>query len=84
MLQSVNIQLPDEIFHLLDELSSKGDRSSIVTAAIQHYVQFLQKENLREEVKLGAIERSDRDRQLTEDWFTLEEEIRQDQVACIR
>lgn len=69
MLQSVNIQLPDEIFHLLDELSSKGDRSSIVTAAIQHYVQFLQKENLREEVKLGAIERSNRDRSIAEDWF---------------
>jgi CopG family transcriptional regulator / antitoxin EndoAI len=81
MLQSVNIQLPDEIFHLLDELSSKGDRSSIVTAAIQHYVQFLQKENLREEVKLGAIERSDRDRQLTEDWFALEEEVCQNQAA---
>jgi CopG family transcriptional regulator / antitoxin EndoAI len=81
MLQSVNIQLPDEIFHLLDELSSKGDRSSIVTAAIQHYVQFLQKENLREEVKLGAIERSDRDRQLTEDWFALEEEVCRNQAA---
>jgi CopG family transcriptional regulator / antitoxin EndoAI len=81
MLQSVNIQLPDEIFHLLDELSSKGDRSSILTAAIQHYVQFFQKENLREEVKLGAIERSDRDRQLTEDWFALEEEVCQNQAA---
>jgi CopG family transcriptional regulator / antitoxin EndoAI len=81
MLQSVNIQLSDEIFYLLDELSPSGDRSSVVTAAIQHYVQFLQKENLREQVKAGAIERSDRDRQLTEDWFTLEEEICQDQVA---
>jgi CopG family transcriptional regulator / antitoxin EndoAI len=81
MLQSVNIQLSDEIFYLLDELSPLGDRSSVVTAAIQHYVQFLQKENLREQVKAGAIERSDRDRQLTEDWFTLEEEICQDQVA---
>jgi CopG family transcriptional regulator / antitoxin EndoAI len=81
MLQSVNIQLPDEIFHLLDELSSKGDRSSVVTAAIQHYVQFLQKESLREQVKAGAIERSDRDRQLTEDWFALEEEVCQNQAA---
>jgi CopG family transcriptional regulator / antitoxin EndoAI len=81
MLQSVNIQLPDEIFHLLDELSSKGDRSSVVTAAIQHYVQFLQKESLREQVKAGAIERSDRDRQLTEDWFALEEEVCPNQAA---
>jgi CopG family transcriptional regulator / antitoxin EndoAI len=81
MLQSVNIQLSDEIFYLIDELSPNGDRSSVVTAAIQHYVQFLQKENLREQVKAGAIERSDRDRQMTEDWFTLEEEICQDQVA---
>jgi CopG family transcriptional regulator / antitoxin EndoAI len=81
MLQSVNIQLPDEIFYLLDQLSPNGDRSTVVTAAIQHYVQFLQKENLREQVKAGAIDRSNRDRQLTEDWFVLEEEICQDQVA---
>jgi CopG family transcriptional regulator / antitoxin EndoAI len=81
MLQSVNIQLSDEIFYLIDELSPNGDRSAVVTAAIQHYVQFLQKESLREQVKAGAIERSDRDRQITEDWFTLEEEICQDQVA---
>jgi predicted transcriptional regulator len=41
MLQSFNIELPDETVNLLDELSPNGDRPAMVAAAIQHYVKFL-------------------------------------------
>jgi predicted transcriptional regulator len=69
MLQSFNIELPDETVNLLDELSPDGDRPAMVAAAIQHYVKFLQAESLREQVKSGVIERGDRDRQIAEEWF---------------
>jgi metal-responsive CopG/Arc/MetJ family transcriptional regulator len=69
MLQSVNIQLPDETLNLLDELSPDGDRPALVAAAIQHYVKFLQKESLSEQVKAGAIERAKRDQHLAEEWL---------------
>jgi CopG family transcriptional regulator / antitoxin EndoAI len=81
MLQSFNIELPDETLNLLDELSPDGDRPAIVAAAIQHYVKFLQTESLREQVKAGAIERAERDRQMAEEWFPLEEEICHDPIA---
>jgi CopG family transcriptional regulator / antitoxin EndoAI len=70
MLQSLNIQLPNETLDLLDQLSPNGDRPAMAAAAIQHYVKFLQTESLREQVKAGAIERADRDRQMAEEWFS--------------
>jgi CopG family transcriptional regulator / antitoxin EndoAI len=81
MLQSFNIQLPGETLDLLDQLSPNIDRPALVAAAIQHYVKFLQTESLREQLKAGAIERADRDRQMAEEWFPLEEEICHDPTA---
>jgi CopG family transcriptional regulator / antitoxin EndoAI len=69
MLQSINIQLPDETLDLLDELSPDGDRPAMVAAAIHHYVKFLQTESLCEQVKAGAIERAQRDQHLAEEWL---------------
>jgi CopG family transcriptional regulator / antitoxin EndoAI len=81
MLQSFNIQLPDETLDLLDQLSPNGDRPALVAAAIQHYVKFLQTESLREQVKAGAIERAERDRHLADEWFSLEGEVCHDPGA---
>jgi len=61
MLQSVNIQLPDNIVLILDELSENGDssedklsqRSTLITVALQYYSQFLQKNELRDRIKAG-------------------------------
>ena len=86
MLQSVNIQLPDNIVLILDELSENGDssedklgqRSTLITVALQHYSQFLQKNELRERIKAGAINRGERDRPLSEEWFSLEEKVCQE------
>ena len=61
MLQSVNIQLPDNIVLILDELPENGDssedklsqRSTLITLALQHYSQFLQKTNYAIGLKQG-------------------------------
>jgi metal-responsive CopG/Arc/MetJ family transcriptional regulator len=83
MLQPVSIELPDHLVKILDEFSLKGDspaekihqRSALIATALQYYTEILQKDNLHEQIKLGAINRSDRDLQLAEDWFHLEEEL---------
>ncbi|MHC5771004.1 MAG: hypothetical protein ACYTXI_36600 [Nostoc sp.] len=45
-----------------------------IDAAIQAYITQIQTEKLRQQLKEGAIRRAGRDRQLTDDWFALEEE----------
>ncbi len=67
MLQSVNLQLSDEIVKMLDELSERGDRSTLIAIALQHYSQLIQKTDLREQIKAGAIHRATRDQQLVEE-----------------
>jgi CopG family transcriptional regulator / antitoxin EndoAI len=81
MLQVVNVELPGNVVKMLDDISPGFDRATVLTAAIEHYTQFLQKENLREQIKAGAINRAERDRQLSEEWFSLEEEACHDLIG---
>jgi metal-responsive CopG/Arc/MetJ family transcriptional regulator len=61
MLQSrmahhrINITLPTETLHQLDELVTKGNRSSFIHIAIQSYIAHIQKQELRQQLKAGAI-----------------------------
>ena len=89
MLQSVNIQIPDTIVQMLDELAERDNssedrvsqRSTLITVALQHYSEFLQKNELRDRIKAGAMYHAERDRQLSEEWFALEEEVCQDNLG---
>ena len=49
--------------------------------ALQHYSQFLQKNELRDRIKAGAIHHAERDRQLSETWFALEDELCHDLIG---
>jgi CopG family transcriptional regulator / antitoxin EndoAI len=71
MLQVVNVELPGNVVKMLDDISPGFDRATVLTAAIEHYTQFLKKENLSEQIKAGAINRAERDRQLSEEWLLL-------------
>jgi CopG family transcriptional regulator / antitoxin EndoAI len=70
----INITLPRETLQELDKFVPKGDRSRFIQAAIQAYLTQIQTEKLRQQLKEGAIRRAERDRQLADDWFSLEEE----------
>jgi CopG family transcriptional regulator/antitoxin EndoAI len=70
----INITLPTETLQKLDRFVSKGERSHFIDTAIQAYLSQIQKEKLQQQLKEGAIRRADRDRQLADDWFALEEE----------
>lgn len=74
MYQRINVTLPSETLKQLDEYAPKGDRSRFIDEAIQHYINQIQKQKLREQLQLGSILRAERDRALAEDWFVIEEE----------
>lgn len=72
--QRINITLPTKTLQALDQYVPKGDRSQFIHTAIQAYLTQIQKEKLRQQIREGAIRRAERDRQLVDDWFGLEEE----------
>lgn len=74
MYQRINVTLPSETLKQLDEYAPKGDRSRFIHEAIQHYINQIQKQKLREQLQEGSILRAERDRTLAEDWFVIEEE----------
>jgi len=75
MYQRINVTLPSETLKQLDEYAPKGDRSRFIHEAIQHYINQIQKEKLRQQLQEGSIRRAERDRNLAEDWFVIEEEV---------
>ena len=74
MNRRINITLPNETIELLDRIVPKGDRSRFINDAVQYYITEVEKKKLREQLRQGAIERSQRDLNLAETWFDLEEE----------
>ena len=74
MYQQINITLPQKTIELIDGLSDQEDRDRLIDEAINFYIIDRQKQSLQQQLREGAIHRSDRDLDLVEDWFNLEEE----------
>jgi CopG family transcriptional regulator / antitoxin EndoAI len=74
MHQRINITLPEETIRLIDKVTSKGNRSQFIDEAVKYYVDNIGRENLKEQLKKGAIRRAKRDLNLAEEWFALEDE----------
>jgi CopG family transcriptional regulator/antitoxin EndoAI len=75
MRKRINITLPEETLDLIDRVTEHGDRSRFIDEAVRHYIQQTGRENLRKQLKEGAIRRGERDLGLAEDWFTVDEEV---------
>ncbi|WP_354636113.1 hypothetical protein [Planktothricoides raciborskii] len=82
MNQSIQIALPEETIQLIDRFTPISEsseailshRSQLINEAVKSYIAQKQKEILRQQLKEGAIQRSERDLNLAEDYFHLEEE----------
>lgn len=74
MHRRLNISLPEETVRLLDRVVKKGDRSKLIAEAIRRYVSEVGRTNLRRLLKEGAVQTAQRDLELAESWFGLEEE----------
>ena len=77
MHRRINITLPEETVRLIDRVSAKGDRSSLIDRAVKRYVAQSRRAKLKKQLKEGALRRAKRDSQLAEESFFLEEEASQ-------
>ena len=71
----INITLPESTVELLETVADKGRRSTFIDAAIQKHIHEMRKEDLREQLRAGAIANAERDLEIAREWFDLEEEI---------
>jgi CopG family transcriptional regulator/antitoxin EndoAI len=74
MHKRINISLPEETIRLMDRVADKGDRSRLIDRAVRHYVESVGRENLRRQMKEGAIRDAEEDLALAVDWFAIDEQ----------
>jgi CopG family transcriptional regulator/antitoxin EndoAI len=75
MHKRLNITLPESTIVLLESVAGKGEKSNFIDNAIKSYIRREKQNDLRQRLKEGAIARSERDLQLAEEWFEVEEEL---------
>ena len=71
MNRRLNITLPEQTVRMLDHAVPKGQRSRLIDEAVRRFIHEQGRANLREQLELGATARSERDRQIAEEWFAL-------------
>ena len=74
MQQRINITLPEETIGLIDRVTKNGNRSDFIDQAIKFYVKAVGQTRLEQLLKEGAIKHAERDLEMAEEWFPLEEE----------
>ncbi len=74
MTKRLNIVLPEETIRVLDRVAPKGSRSRLISEAVMHYVTSKAKGNLAEQLKQGAIANAQRDLEIAQEWFSVDEE----------
>ena len=74
MTKRINIVLPEETLRVLDRIAPRGNRSRLISDAVMYYVTAKTKSNLAERLKQGALVNAQRDLELAQEWFPLEEE----------
>jgi CopG family transcriptional regulator/antitoxin EndoAI len=74
MAKRINVVLPEETIQLLDRVAPKGSRSRLISDAVIYYVDSRAKKNLAEQLREGAMANAQRDLDLAQEWFPLEEE----------
>jgi CopG family transcriptional regulator / antitoxin EndoAI len=71
----INITLPEATVAMLEEVADKGSRSTFIDDAIKTQVKSLKQQNLRDQLKEGAIARAERNLQMAKEWSHLEDEV---------
>ena len=71
MNRRLNITLPEQTARMLDRAVSRGQRSRLIDEAMRRFINDQGRANLREQLELSAKVRSERDREIAEEWFVL-------------
>jgi metal-responsive CopG/Arc/MetJ family transcriptional regulator len=73
-MERINITLSGQTLQMIDRVAKKGDRSSFIDAAVHFYIDKIGQRQLRKLLREGAEKHVSRDLQITQDWFSLENE----------
>ena len=71
MNRRLSITLPEQTVRMIDRVVPRGQRSRLIDEAVTRFVKEQGRANLRKQLALGATARSERDREIAEDWFVL-------------
>jgi CopG family transcriptional regulator / antitoxin EndoAI len=74
MTKRINVVLPVETIKVLDRVAPKGNRSRLISAAVLHYVESKAKGDPARRLREGALANAPRDREIAQEWFSLDEE----------
>lgn len=74
MTRRINVVLPVETIKVLDRTVAKGNRSRFISEAVMYYVTSKAKTTLAERLKEGALTNAQRDMEIAQEWFSLDEE----------
>lgn len=77
MSKRINIILPDKTVAVLDQVTTKGNRSRLIDRAVRHLIETEGRANLRARLKEEALTNAERDLAMAAEWFPLEEETAQ-------
>ncbi len=70
----INVFLPEGTIALLDRVTTKGNRSRFIDAAVLRFVEAGGRESLREQLEEGYAAHAASDLAIASDWFPLDEE----------
>jgi CopG family transcriptional regulator/antitoxin EndoAI len=73
MYQRINVTLPKQTIKLIDRVSKKGNRSRLIDEAVKHFIASVSRANLEKRLKEGALIRADRDLEVAEEWFSIDD-----------
>ncbi|NES78406.1 MULTISPECIES: hypothetical protein [Okeania] len=73
MDRKLNITIPEATMQLIEETMPQENLEQLINKALNFYIKQNLSENLKEELRIGAIKRAKRDLQLAEEWYELEE-----------
>ena len=74
MTKRINVILPEETIQVLDRVAPKGSRSRLISDAVIYYVNARARRNVAEQLREGAVANAQRDLDLAQEWFPLEEQ----------
>jgi CopG family transcriptional regulator / antitoxin EndoAI len=74
MYQKINIVLPEQTLHLIEQMTGRRNRSRFIDEAVIYYMEQVGKIRLREQMKQGAVKRAERDLKLSQEWNGLEDD----------
>ncbi len=74
MNQRFEITLSQETINKIMALSTRENLSNFIDQAVNFYIKEINANYLKEQLKEGAIKRRERDLEIAESWFELEEE----------